>query len=405
VKQKSAIACALLLLQACGGSGTHIALSPSPPAAQIKLMRVFPNLSFTSPVALVQAPADSAHWYLIEQRGRVMRFDSTGSGAASVVLELSSQVTSGGETGLLGIAFHPDWPATPEVFLSYTRSAPNLQSVISRFVSTDGGLTLEPASEQVVLFIDQPESNHNGGQISFGPDGFLYAGFGDGGGGGDQHGSIGNGQSLNALLGKILRVDVRATGAGYAVPGDNPYAADAKCSRGVGTAPCPEIWAFGLRNPWRWSFDKQNGELWVGDVGQGSWEEVDRVTKGGNYGWRLREGAHCYQPPSGCPQPGDIEQGSAIVDPVTEYDHSAGQAITGGYVYRGSQIAALSGLYVFADYGSGRIWTHSPGSANLQKTERLDSTANIASFAEGLDGELYVLDLSTGQILQLQAAP
>jgi glucose/arabinose dehydrogenase len=145
--------------------------------------------------------------------------------------------------------------------------------------------------------------------------------------------------------------------------------------------------------------------LWVGDVGQGSWEEVDRVTKGGNYGWRLREGAHCYQPPSGCPQPGDIEQGSTIVDPVTEYDHGVGQAITGGYVYRGSQITALTGRYVFADYGSGRIWTHTPGSANLQKTEQLDSTANIASFGEGLDGELYVLDLASGQILQLQAVP
>ena len=399
------IACVALLLHACGGSGGGATQTPMTPAALIKLTRVFTNLSFNSPVALVQAPADAAHWYLIEQTGRVMRFDSAGGAAASVVLDLSAQIAAGGETGLLGIAFHPDWPATPEVFLSYNRSAPTLQSVISRFVSADDGATLDPASEQVILLIDQPESNHNGGNIAFGPDGFLYAGFGDGGGGGDQHGSIGNGQSLNTLLGKMLRVDVRGTGAGYAIPADNPYAANAACVRGAGSAACPEIWAFGFRNPWRWSFDQPTGELWVADVGQDSWEEVDRIAKGGNYGWRLREGAHCYNPTSGCPQAGEVQQGAAIVDPVTEYDHGVGQAITGGFVYRGALIPAFSGLYVFGDYSSGRIWTHTPGAANLQKTEQLQSSANIASFGQGLDGELYVLNYATGQILQLQAAP
>jgi len=394
----------LPLLHACGGGGGNSSQAPAAPQAIVKLTRVFQNLAFNGPVALVQAPGDAAHWYVIEQSGRVLRFDGAAA-AASVVLDIGSQVTSGGETGLLGIAFHPQWPATPEVFLSYTRSAPNLTSVISRFVSRDGGATLDPNSEQVVMLVDQPESNHNGGQIAFGPDGFLYAGFGDGGGAGDQHGSIGNGQSLDTLLGKILRIDVRATGAGYAVPADNPFAANARCARGVGSAACPEIWAFGFRNPWRWSFDSQTGELWVGDVGQDSWEEVDRVAKGGNYGWRLREGAHCYNPVSGCAQPGAVEQGAALVDPVTEYGHDVGEAITGGYVYRGSKVTALSGSYVFADYSSGRIWTHTPGSQNLQKTEQLHSSANISSFGQGLDGELYVLDYATGQILQLQSAP
>jgi glucose/arabinose dehydrogenase len=397
--------CVLLSLHGCGGSGSSSSLQPAPPSALIQLTRVFPNLSFNNPVALVQAPADAAHWYVIEQAGRVLRFDSAGGAAASTVLDIGSQVTSGGEAGLLGIAFDPDWPATPDVFLSYTRSAPNLQSVIARFTSADGGLTLDPNSEQVILLIDQPEPNHNGGQIGFGPDGFLYAGFGDGGGAGDQHGGIGNGQSLDTLLGKMLRIDVRGTGAGYSVPADNPFAANARCARGAGSAACPEIWAFGFRNPWRWSFDAQTGELWVGDVGQDSWEEVDRVTKGGNYGWRLREGAHCYNPVSGCPQAGEVQQGAAIVDPVTEYDHGVGGAITGGYVYRGARIAALGGLYVFGDSISGRIWTHAPGSSNLQKTEQLHSAASISSFGQGLDGELYVLDYATGQVLQLQAAP
>jgi glucose/arabinose dehydrogenase len=405
---KFLVVCVSVSLHACGGSGGGSAggsgQGPLASNAIVKLTRVFPNLAFNAPVALVQAPADPAHWYVIEQAGRVLRFDGAG-GAASVVVDIGAQVTTGGETGLLGIAFHPDWPAVPEVFLSYTRSAPNLQSVISRFVSADGGITLDASSEQIIMLIDQPESNHNGGQICFGPDGFLYAGFGDGGGAGDQHGSIGNGQSLGTLLGKILRIDVRGTGAGYAVPPDNPFAANPQCAMGAGSAACPEIWAFGFRNPWRWSFDAQAGELWVGDVGQDSWEEVDRVNKGGNYGWRLREGAHCYNPVSGCPQPGEIQQGAALVDPVTEYDHGVGEAITGGFVYRGTRIKALFGSYVFGDYISGRIWTHTPGSPNLQKTEQLHSSANISSFGQGLDGELYVLDYATGQILQLQPVP
>jgi len=398
------VGAALPGLEARPPNTTCIAPPRGGAAAGIRVARVFPGVSFGGPVLLLQAPGDASRWYVVEQVGRIRAFAAVpGVAVADTVVDISARVASGGELGLLGLAFHPDWPRTPEAFLSYTRSAPGLQSVISRFRSPDGR-TLDPASEQVVLTVDQPFSNHNGGSVLFGPDGMLYVGLGDGGSGGDP---LNNAQTLTTLLGKMLRIDVRGTGPGYIVPPGNPFSGNPPCPAGAGAQACPEIWAFGFRNPWRWSFDRGTGELWVGDVGQGAWEEVDRVVRGGNYGWRLREGTHCYSPSMGCPSPGTVVNGSIIVDPVTEYDHgpSGGQAITGGYVYRGTAVPALRGLYVFGDFSSGRIWTHEPGAPGLQRTEVAAIGASIAAFAEDEAGELYVLDYGSGGILRIEAAP
>ena len=378
-------------------------LAPARPttSSSVQLSPAFTNLTFVNAVALLQAPGDASQWFVVRQIGVVRAFEnSPGVSTSSKFIDISSRVISGGETGLLGMAFHPNWPATPEAYLSYTRDSP-LQSVISRFTSSDGGLTLDESSEQVLLTIDQPYDNHKGGNIAFGPDGMLYAGFGDGGSARDPENRS---QNLTTLLGKMLRINVTGAGATYTIPADNPYAGNARCTAGAGTVPCPEIWALGFRNPWRWSFDRATGDLWVADVGENDWEEVDRVNKGGNFGWRQREGAHCMNPSTGCATPGSLLNGGLVIDPVTEYAHDSagGDAITGGYVYRGSAIPALAGQYVFADYVSGRLWSHTPGAGGLQKSELLDTSMLIPSLGEGVDGELYVLSRADDRIFKLE---
>ncbi len=355
-------------------------------STQISLER-YTALTFTSPIGMLQPPGDSSRWFVVQQNGVVARFSASNPSTSSVVIDLSSRVRSGGEMGLLGMAFHPDFPQDPRVFLSYTTGTA-LVSRISSFTSSDQGATLNAGSEQVLLSIDQPEENHNGGHIAFGPDGYLYIGIGDGGGAGDDHGSIGNGQRLTTMLGKMLRIDVDG-GAPYAVPPTNPFAQNARCpSAGRTSGECPEIFAWGLRNPWRWSFDRSTGALWVADVGQGRYEEVSQVTLGGNYGWRCREGAHDYASgrTSGCST-------STLIDPVTEYGRDLGRSITGGYVYRGSQATGLLGRYLFADFASGRIFAWVPENASAREpTILLESGLGISSFAQGNDGELYVVD-------------
>ena len=235
------------------------------------------------------------------------------------------------------MAFDPDFGnGNFEVYLSYTRDNGGLESAITRMQSVDGGQSLDASMEEIVLTMPQNATNHNGGQIMFGPDGFLYAGFGDGGGSGDPFDQA---QDTSNLMGTIIRIDVDS-GSPYAIPAGNPFAGGAAnpCPQGFGGGDCPEIFAYGFRNPWRWSFDAQTGELWVGDVGQSQWEEIDRVTAGGNYGWDDREGAHCFEPPTGCL--------TTSIDPVTEYGHNLGQAVTGGYVYRGDAIPELRGSYI-----------------------------------------------------------
>lgn len=387
----------LLFLSACGGGGNNGGgmqpdppIVPIPPPASIQTQQVFAGVNLSAPTALRQAPDDATRWFALEQRGVVTVFDNdTVAATGSTFLDISGRVQFVGEAGLLGIAFHPDFATNGEVFISYTAGGP-LTSRISRFYSADGNLTLDPSSEEILLTVTQPQGNHNGGDIHFGPDGYLYAGFGDGGGGGDPGG---NGQNTMTLLGAMLRIDVDVA-AGYAIPATNPFSGNVQCMQGFGVAACPEIFAWGLRNPWRFSFDRASGDLWLADVGQGTWEEVDRISVGENYGWNTREGAHCYPPGSACDATG-------LTDPITEYGRDLGQSITGGYVYRGLENGDLMGYYVFGDFVSGRIWAveaNSPiGTAAIELT---NTGHSIAAFAEGVDGELYVVDYG-GTIHQL----
>ena len=304
-------------------------------------------------------------------------------------------MNSTGEGGLLGMAFHPDFPVTPEVYVSYTRSEAPLISYVSRFFSTDGGQTLNAATEQPLLTMSQPESNHNGGDLNFGPGGNLYIGFGDGGGGGDPRGYA---QDTSNLHGTIVRLNIDGAEP-YEIPAGNPFSVNSPCVQGFGGAPCPEIFAWGLRNPWRFSFDPVTGKLWAGDVGQGAWEEIDVITAGQNYGWNAREGANCYPPGSSCE--------TTFADPIAQYDHSAGdRSVTGGFVYRGAAIPALVGWYVFGDFVSGRIFAIPEDGQPLVEPELLvESGLSVVSFAADRDAELYVLDFGTGTIYKLEAAP
>ena len=401
---RAAVICCFAVLAACGGGESSTVLvpppPPPPPMQAVTVQQVFPQLpGFTQPVALMQAPGDSTRWFAVEQRGIIHSFTNDPNvNSTSGFLNISVQVDSSfGESGLLGMAFHPSWPATAFVYVHYTVTGGPLGSRISRFQSTDGGLTVMAASEQIVLEMPQPFSNHNGGNLAFGPDGFLYAAFGDGGSGGDPQE---NGQNQNNLLGTIIRLDINSA-APYAIPPLNPNALNPICTMGFGVLPCPEIFAYGLRNPWKFSFDSATGDLWVGDVGQGAWEEVDRVELGMNYGWNDREGAHCFDPPAACRTAG-------LAEPITEYGRALGASITGGFVYRGTAIAGLVGQYVFADFVSGRIFSVPATSQPTVGPTELDDTGlqfAFSALAEDINGELYLVHYSGGTIYQLVAAP
>ncbi len=406
-----------------GGGGTTPPPPPPPPPVQgldarpsnttclageapaqnvsIAAQRAFPNLTFQFPLGMHQAPGDSSRWFVIEQAGRIRVFQNVPNvSATQTFIDISARVRAVGEGGLLGMAFHPNFPANPRVYLSYTTGNPQFVSRISEFRTTDGGQTLDPASEQILLTINQPFTNHNGGHIAFSPvDGHLYIGIGDGGGANDDFPPIGNGQNLQTLLGKMLRIDVNGTQGTlrYRIPADNPYATNAACSTGAGSQPCAEIYAYGFRNPWKFSFDRVTGDLWVGDVGQDQWEEVNRVVRGGNYGWRCREGANPFNSNCGPAQ--------NLLDPVAEYSHANGSSVTGGYVYRGNSIPSLVGRYVFGDFGSsGRIW-HIPNTTQptLRVTTGLDTGIAVVAFGEGVDGELYFINIGSGTLHRIVA--
>jgi glucose/arabinose dehydrogenase len=368
---------------------------PQPPA--VGLQRVFPALNFDRPVALLQAPADDSRWFVVEQAGVVRVIDNDpATDTSSVFVDISPVVTSGGETGLLGMAFDPSFAANGEVYLSYTGNPGRvLTSIIARYRSLDGGQTLDPTSEEILLQVVQEFSNHNGGNIGFGPDGDLYIGLGDGGSGNDPNDRA---QDTGNLLGAMVRIDVNGGGgAPYAIPAGNPFAGNALCTQGFGGAPCPEIFAYGLRNPWRWSFDRLTGQLWLGDVGQADWEEVDVIEVGQNYGWRIREGAHCNDNiQANCDSAG-------LTDPVWEYDHSLGQSITGGVVYRGRSITGLDGFYLFGDFVSGRVWAL-PVNGSAAATEVLDSGLSVSAFAQDVASEAYIVDYSGG-LYRITASP
>ena len=356
-------------------------LAGSPlPAAELALSPMFGDKGFNQPVFMLQPPDSERVWFVLEKGGKVLRLRADGS-ERRVVVNLVKRVESAPmEAGLLGMAFHPEFAENGQVFLSYTRAGEPLTSVLARYRSRDGGQSIEPASEEVLLEVEQPYRNHNGGHIAFGPDGYLYFGLGDGGAAGDPKG---NGQNRNTLLGAILRLDVNGTSP-YAIPKDNPFVDDDGR---------PELFAWGLRNPWRWSFDRQSGDLWVGDVGQNEWEEVNLVKSGDNLGWNIWEGKHCYRR-SECSSEG-------MVMPRAEYSHRQGCSVTGGYVYRGKALSALRGNYIYGDYCSGRVWSLDTDNPGAHPEEILYSSRRIASFAEDHQGELYLLDFAGGRIFQL----
>ena len=379
---------AIMAVAGCGGgsSGGIANPPPGPGNATFSVERVFPALSFNEPVGLVKAPNDPDTWYVVERRGTIRRFnDDPNVATTEVFASLTSIVDAGPqEAGLLGMAFDPAFATNGFVFLSYTTTGSPLDSRIVRY-SAPGGGPLDTGTGVEVLRVAQNQSNHNGGQISFGPDGLLYGAFGDGGGGGDPGN---NGQDTGNLRGTIIRISLQPDGS-YLIPGDNPFAGNALCRTADSLAGCPEIFAWGLRNPWRFSFDRTSGTLLAGDVGQGSLEEIDRIQVGGNYGWAVREGNECFGQAT-CPTAG-------LIDPIHVYGRTDGRSVTGGFVYRGAAMPALAGRYVFGDFVTGRIWSidptvQAPGPSELVS----ESSLSIASFGEDETGELFVVDFGGG---------
>lgn len=327
---------------------------------------------FDDPLYLTHAGDGSGRLFVAEQGG-VIKIIKNGWLLSKAFLDIRQKVRSGGEQGMLGLAFHPNFSRNGYFFVHY--SDVNGDTVISRFTVSKDSDVADPNSEFMVLTQDQPYRNHNGGQIVFGPDGYLYIGLGDGGSGGDPHG---NGQNLATLLGKILRIDVDSAKP-YAAPPTNPF---------VGKKGRAEVWAYGLRNPWRFSFDRSTGDLYIADVGQNAWEEIDfqpADTKGGeNYGWNQMEGNHCYT--EGCDP-------KLYVAPVAEYSHGSGCSVTGGYIYRGKYDNGLNGVYLYGDYCSGLIWALLKTSSGEWANKLLiESGLSISSFGEDEEGEVYVVD-------------
>lgn len=370
--------------------------------ATVTITDPFPaNVSFNQPTKMLLEPVANPRWFVLEKPGRVVTFDPANPMAPEEYLDLSGIIDAGGEGGMLGMAFHPDYPNTREIFLSYTIDynvgESTMRSVISRFILDDVNDPGAGTVEQVIIEINQDFTNHNGGDIAFGPGDYLFIGLGDGGSGGDPRDRA---QDTTRLLGSMLRIGVIGTGAGYTIPSDNPFVQGqpvTPCGPGANANSCPEIYAWGLRNPWRWSFDPATNELWLADVGQGAYEEVDIIELGGNYGWRCREGAHDFNM-TGC--------GTGLIDPITEYGRGDGNSITGGFVYRGSAIPELVGRYIFADYGSGRFWALQSGGQGGYFNDEISGASGFGptSFGVGADGELYFTDINSGRIRFLEPA-
>jgi len=356
---------------------------PAPSASIPDIALIEVASGFKNPVYV---SGDGGGRLLVVEQAGVIRVIENGKVAAQPFLDIRDKVASGGEKGLLSIAFHPNYKQNGVFFLNYTASGGGLHTVVSRWKRAADGRA-DPKSEQVLLKIDQPYSNHNGGQLAFGPDGFLYIGMGDGGAANDPHG---HGQNLATLLGKMLRIDVdRApSGRAYGIPADNPFVARA------GTP--PEIYAYGLRNPWRFSFDAGTGRLYLADVGQNAKEEIDVIEKGGNYGWNVMEADICTPTVNkNCTPLG--------IPPIYSYFQTEGRSVTGGFVYRGSRYPALCGTYLYGDYVSGNIWgLRYDGRKVTTQRRLLHTNHNISSFGQGDDLELYVVDHG-GRILRIGA--
>ena len=351
------------------------------PAISLKIDPIAEGLH--SPVAAVFTP--DGLMLIVEQTGQIRVLENNKL-IEKPFLNLESKLVkmSGAydERGLLGIALHPNYATNKKFYVNY--SAPSSekdsdhQTVIAEYEVSKNPNVADESSARVVLTIQQPESNHNGGDLKFGADGYLYIGTGDGGGAADKHGASGNGQNLNTLLGKILRIDVNSS-SGYVVPNDNPF---------IGKKAKAEIWAYGFRNPWRFSFDKNTGQLFVADVGQNKFEEVNIVEKGGNYGWRIMEGKHCFDPEENCKTEG-------LILPIAEYEHASEISITGGFVYRGKNMPSLIGTYIFGDWTGPMFYLQKKGDAwirgSINLVEKPTGKLKILGFAQDNNAELYLL--------------
>ncbi len=337
-----------------------------------------------APIGITNAADSSGRMFVNEQAGTIRVLGRGGSPQGDLFGDLRDRVLTGAERGLLGLAFHPQFAANRRLFVDYTRR-PDGNIVVAEFRASADGRHLDPSSERVLLTIEHSQfSNHNGGQLGFGPDGYLYVAVGD---------PSRSAQDTGTLLGKILRIDVNSApsaGRAYAIPASNPFA------RGGGA---PEVWAYGLRNPWRFSFDPPSGDLYIADVGQSAWEEIDRqpgdAPGGANYGWPVMEGRHCLTQ-SGC-------DAARYVAPIAEYGHDLGCVITGGYVYRGHGQPALDGVYLFADYCSGRVFGLQVDEGAVTPRQLLQAEPGLASFGVDESGELYVANANTGAIYKIVA--
>lgn len=399
----STLAACLLVLASCSnGAAPSPAAAPteasrdeSRPAAlppdeiEIRLRAVADGLD--SPLGVTGAGDGSRRLYVVEQGGRILVYRDQRV-RSTPFLDISDRTEGGGEQGLLGLAFHPRYEDNRRFFVNYTDLAGD--TVIAEYRRAPRDRLRAMRRERVILTVDQPFANHNGGGLAFGPDGMLYVALGDGGSAGDPQN---NGQRTDTLLGKVLRIDVSSRATPYEIPDDNPLVGR-PAARG-------EIWDYGLRNSWRISFDRETGELWIADVGQGEWEEVNREPAGSggrNYGWRVKEGRDCYPAGEECAVTAPLED---MVDPLAVYSHDLGCSITGGYVYRGRAFPELAGNYFFGDYCSGRVWAVAAGGPENQDPVRLlDSKLSISSFGEDDRGELFVTDLAGGRLLRVVPA-
>jgi glucose/arabinose dehydrogenase len=357
------------------------------PPLKIKLQLI--SKGFTSPVGMASPKDGSRRIFIVEQGGKI-KIIKNGTVLSTPFLNISDRLDglniAYSEKGLLGLAFHPNYKSNGRFFVYYSAEFDNKdfdhKSVLAEYKVSAANADVAERTESIIMEIPEPESNHNGGCLQFGKDGYLYIGVGDGGGAGDKHGSMGNGQNLTTVLGKILRIDVDSKKS-YAIPSDNPFIKNQNAK--------PEIYAYGLRNPWRFSFDRSTGKLFCADVGQDEWEEINIIESGKNYGWRIMEGNHCFNPSKNC-------NTSGLTRPIDEYSHEVGVSICGGYMYRGAMYPSLHGNYLFADW-SGKMfylrqqkdgaWQRGDAIADDNKTN--DMGAKINSMGEDEGGEVYII--------------
>lgn len=342
---------------------------------------------FQEPTDIQFLPGNPKRMIVLEKRGKLIEVDLS-TGLKTIRVDLTGQLETRSEEGLLGLAFSPDFVKSSRFYVNVVvkENGKDYSKILEFEWKTEGVQRIEDA-RRTILKLEQPYSNHNGGQLAFGPDKKLYIGFGDGGGSGDP---FQNGQNPRTLLGSLLRIEPNPqdSGAPYKIPVDNPFVSKPGF--------LPEIWAYGLRNPWRFSFDSLTGELYLADVGQDEYEEINRIVKGGNYGWNRKEGSHCFKKNPACTSPG-------MIDPIYEYSHAEGQSITGGYMYRGIDLPQIVGFYIYGDFISGRVWAFNPSGGGTKELNRLLFRVpfQISTFGQDRVGDVYFADFGSGNIFRI----